>query len=437
MPKRAAPIEAEAGANKKKKKGKQCEHPLCQTRPSYNLAGEKTARFCSEHAPEGMVNVVSERCEHLDCQTRPSYNLAGEKKARFCFQHAPEGMVNVRSERCEHLDCQKQPSYNLAGEKKALFCSQHAPEGMVDVRSKQCEHPLCQTHPSYNLAGEKKARFCFQHAPEGMVNVAAKRCEYLDCQTQPTYNLAGEKKARFCFQHAPEGMVNMVSKRCEHPLCQTRPSYNLAGERKARFCTEHAPEGMVDVRSKRCGTKGCTTHASNPRYEGLCLLCCIHYRPDIEVLRNYKTKETAVVEHVLAQHPEHFWATDKKVDGGCSRRRPDMVVDLFTHIVIVEVDENKHVGYNPMCDHRRVMELSQDFAHRPVVFIRFNPDAYVREDGIRVPSCWAHLQTGVMTLKKDTLENWADRLDTLSQAVAHWTANIPKRTIEMAELFYN
>ncbi len=33
---------------------------------------------------------------------------------------------------------------------------------------------------------------------------------------------------------------------------------------------------------------------------------------------------------------------DKRVKDGCSKRRPDLFLDMGCHIVIIEVHENKH-----------------------------------------------------------------------------------------------
>ena len=69
-----------------------------------------------------------------------------------------------------------------------------------------------------------------------------------------------------------------------------------------------------------------------------------------------------------------FCIHDKRVEGGCSKRRPDLLLDLGSHIIIVEIDKNKHNDYDCMCEHKRLMEISMDLSHRPIVFIRFNPD---------------------------------------------------------------
>ncbi|CAN0446120.1 unnamed protein product, partial [Pylaiella littoralis] len=73
--------------------------PLCTKQPRYGVAGTKTAEFCSGHAKDGMVDVLSKRCAHLGCTKRPSYGVAGTQTAEFCSGHAKDGMVRVSDSR--------------------------------------------------------------------------------------------------------------------------------------------------------------------------------------------------------------------------------------------------------------------------------------------------------------------------------------------------
>jgi hypothetical protein len=60
------------------------------------------------------------------------------------------------------------------------------------------------------------------------------------------------------------------------------------------------------------------------------------------------------------------------------------MVDLGSHLLIIEVDENKHSSYDCSCENKRLMLLSQDVGHRPIVFLRFNPDDYIDEAGNKI-----------------------------------------------------
>jgi len=118
--------------------------------------------------------------------------------------------------------------------------------------------------------------------------------------------------------------------------------------------------------------------------------------------------------------------------GGCSARRPDIKFDLGSHVVIAEVDENKHEYYDSLCENRRMMEISQDVGHRPVVFIRFNPDNYQTPTG-NVTSCW----NSSGKIKQNKKKEWVDRLNELKQHIQRSIDNPPDKTVEVIRLFFD
>jgi len=187
--------------------------------------------------------------------------------------------------------------------------------------------------------------------------------------------------------------------------------------------------------SALCKTPLCETF-SNPKYYGHCLTCFIHLFPDEPNVRNYKTKEKDVIDRITQTFTSFTWVADKKVQDGCSRRRPDLLLDMGSHIIIVEIDENKHTDYDCSCENKRLMELSQDLQHRPIVFIRFNPDDYTNQDGILVKSCWKLNKLGVMQITKTKQKEWEERIETLKQQIQYWIDNPTEKTIEIIELFY-
>jgi hypothetical protein len=308
---------------------------------------------------------------------------------------------------------------------------------MVNVKSKTCIHPGCKVRPNYNNDGETKALYCTTHKLEGMVNVKSKTCIHPLCKVIPVYNNDGETKRLYCATHKLEGMVDVKSKTCIHPGCKVRPNYNNDGETKALYCTTHKLEGMVNVISKTCKTYLCSTQVQE-KYDGYCLFCYMNLFPDKPVSRNYKTKEYSVVDHVKTTFPELSWVADKIIAGGCSKRRPDLLLDLGYQIIIIEIDENQHIDYDCSCENKRIMELSQDLGHRPIVFIRFNPDDYTK-NGKTIPSCWGVNDKGICVVKKSKTSEWVRRLNTLETQIQYWVNpnNKTNKTIESIQLFYD
>jgi len=265
----------------------------------------------------------------------------------------------------------------------------------------------------------------------------SKTCIHPNCKVIPNYNIEGETKALYCSTHKLDGMIDVVNKTCIHPNCKTIPTYNIEGETKALYCSEHKLDGMVNVKDKTCKTHLCNTIVKD-KYEGYCLRCYMYLFPDKPITRNYKTKEYSTVEFVKNNFPKYNWISDKIIQGGCSKRRPDLLLDLDYQIIIVEIDENQHIDYDCSCENKRIMELSQDLGHRPIVFIRFNPDDYLNGK-INITSCWGIDGKGFCVVKKSKKNEWNKRLETLKSQIEYWSNPINKtnKTIEIIQLFYD
>lgn len=220
---------------------------------------------------------------------------------------------------------------------------------------------------------------------------------------------------------------------CQHGKRQSR-CIDCGG---SQFCCHNKNKYYCKLCDGRnlCKSSWCET-IGNPKYNKYCLMCFIHLFPDKPNVRNYKTKEKDVVDRILQTFTNFTWVADKKVQDGCSRRRPDLLLDMGSHIIIMEVDENKHTDYDCSCEHKRLMELSQDLQHRPIVFIRFNPDDYVNQEGILVKSCWKLNKLGVMQIQKTKQKEWEERINSLKQQIQYWIDNPTEKTIEIVELFY-
>jgi hypothetical protein len=152
--------------------------------------------------------------------------------------------------------------------------------------------------------------------------------------------------------------------------------------------------------------------------------------PNHESSRNYRTKELSFTKQ-LKQDLELQGIScvlDSKISGGCSRRRPDVFIDLLTHVLIIEIDEDQHLSYNESCEYVRTIELNEDIGHRPMYIIRLNPDSY-KLNGKSIRGCF----TSKMELNK---KEFTHRYSTLLSTVLDLTATPPERLIESIELFF-
>ena len=82
------------------------------------------------------------------------------------------------------------------------------------------------------------------------------------------------------------------------------------------------------------------------------------------------------------------------------------------------------------------MEISQDVGHRPIVFIRFNPDSYIDVSMNKVASCWGLNKSGIMTIKISKKKEWEERIRSLHEQIQYWIDNVPDKMVETIQLFY-
>lgn len=83
------------------------------------------------------------------------------------------------------------------------------------------------------------------------------------------------------------------------------------------------------------------------------------------------------------------------------------------------------------------MEISKDFEHKPLVFIRFNPDSYKNNKGEKIKSCWEINTLGICIVKKKETKNWNNRLEILEEQINYWLENDTDKTVEIIHLFYD
>lgn len=419
---------------------KMCEQQGCiGKRAIFNIIGEKP-KFCGEHATGEMINLSAKKCKGVNgkkCYTIPIYNNPNEKKGEYCVEHKLEGMVNVTGKRCEATGCNIIAQFNVEGESIGKYCSKHKEHGMIDIKHSRCEQLGCMVSPSYRFIQDPHCRFCAEHKLDGMLDGKHRKCVYPQCGKTPSFNYEDEDLPLYCSEHKLEEMIDVKHHKCEVSGCNLRPLFNFPSEKKGRFCSSHKLDNMEDVMNLKCNSEWCNSLVRNNKNEGYCLFCYVNLFPDKPVARNYKTKEKTVVDFVLENFKDLTWVSDKKVQDGCSKRRPDLLLDLGYQVVIVEIDENQHIKYDCSCENKRLMELSQDVGHRPIIFIRFNPDSYVNRNTEIIKSPWKYNNNGVVYISKKLTQEWSDRLMVLKEQIEYWLKNQTDKTVETVQLFYN
>ena len=170
----------------------------------------------------------------------------------------------------------------------------------------------------------------------------------------------------------------------------------------------------------------------NSKYKPNCSRCHFYLNPDDPRIRNFKTKENAFMLPLKELYPDIL--LDKRIDGGCSKRRPDGLLDIGTHSIVIEIDENQHISYDNECDNRRTMEIFRDLGNRPLVYIRLNPDSYkLNEKNIK--GCFSMSKT-TRELSQNKKE-FTKRFSSLKDAISLNINNIPDRNISYMHLYYS
>ena len=130
---------------------------------------------------------------------------------------------------------------------------------------------------------------------------------------------------------------------CEHgkhkAMCKDCGGSGICehGKQKAR-CKDCGGSGICEhgKQKSRCiictpknSCQNCKYNYVAPRYrfKPYCFNCYCVLNPDVEIPRRYKTKEYHMRDVLKDFFPETEMIFDKKVDGGCSARRPDVLIE--------------------------------------------------------------------------------------------------------------
>jgi hypothetical protein len=168
--------------------------------------------------------------------------------------------------------------------------------------------------------------------------------------------------------------------------------------------------------------------------------CFVHLYPDHTLARARCVKERLVVDALREGLPPEIvekLVFNRRIQGGDTRRKPDVYLECGTHGVIGECDEHQHEYYERICENRRVVELWQDSRKPVVAVVRFNPDAYTDAHGVRHASCFSYDKNGLPYVPKTKRKEWFERLEKFVQVMQYSIDNVPDKSIDAHYLFYD
>jgi len=142
-------------------------------------------------------------------------------------------------------------------------------------------------------------------------------------------------------------------------------------------------------------------------------------QPKFDLVRNYSiSKERSVFEFIKREFGAYGWVFNQPFSG----YRPDAMLKMGSHTVIVEVDENQHMNYDIIDEVLRMQQLHKSLG-TPTMFIRFNPGVYTDEYKKKYDPCWGLNSSGEFVPGDE--KEWNHRLHTLKTCISKHTDMVP------------
>jgi len=381
-----------------------CHAEGCRTRPAFAKPGQTRGQYCAVHKTEEMIDVINRTCQAEGCRTGPAFAKPGQTRGQYCAVHKTEEMIDVISRTCQAEECRKRPAFAKPGDTRGQYCAVHALDNMINVSKKMtvCIMEGCRDVPLFNFKG-KRPIYCQIHQQIEMINLeVSKKCAI--CQDVPLCQFQG---LFYCQLHYPdrkaisklnrEDLLDTTCSECQDtPLCKLNDHL---------YCLKHYPDPDAIRKLNREDQRLTCSQCPEPplcRLNGD-LYCQEHY-PDLVAISmlnkeckycdlgqtDYVCQDCRTRRHrkewdvvcqlrrmIPGKRPIHDSNRPVKE---CSRRRPDLFYDCGTHVVIVEVDENQHRDYQPLCECARISEIVGSIGGQPITIIRYNPDKILNRD---------------------------------------------------------
>lgn len=436
--------------NYRTKSFKKCSRINCSNKAEFGPE-ESSACICVN-----CNNLLKSLCTHSNVEiiklpTIAEFQLCFENKCKnvgmfgtkisntpcLCEDHANGVMLDINNKNkiCIDDTCKTRASYGFDGD-KMIYCKEHKSEEMIDLNARKCEIDGCNVQPVYAFENERAIR-CNKHKEENMIDVRSMFCEVEDCRIRASF---GYDRSERCSYHKEKDM-NLVFKSliCDNKDCFKYCCYGFI-EEKASKCFDHREENMINVISKKC--EKCKIKLSSLRYQPHCYTCFEELNPDNNRVIEYKTKENAFTLKLKELYKDSL--LDCKINS-LSSHRPDFILFLTTHVVIVEIDERQHNRlnnhhYNIIKNTYR-LECLKSSIDLPLYIIRLNPDNY-RIHGVLTNGCFIYSKENnrpLVRIEEEYQLRLNKLLETVNKYVNLSVDELPtdKDYLEEIHLFYN
>lgn len=90
-------------------------------------------------------------------------------------------------------------------------------------------------------------------------------------------------------------------------------------------------------------------------------------------VRDSRTKENNILNNIK-KYINYDWNCNKQLECLC---RPDMHTIIDNNVLMIEIDENQHNGYDVELENERIRKIYKELNKKNMCIIRINPDRYI------------------------------------------------------------
>lgn len=311
--------------------------------------------------------------------------------------------------------------------------------------------------PKFRIKGTIKRTHCKTCIPSNRQN------DFENCfskcvvckQKNAHFRLKGTIQRTHCKTCIPKDVAMNFEYHNHCSICKkVRASFRLIGTLTPTHCKSCIPfdnkHKFEDIKKKciNCNTTNVNQGLVSP-YNKFCTACYVNKFPERAKTRKYLKKQAIFVGEIeqWLKYNEREWnhlkmsvRYDESVIAfnQCKiKRKPDILIDLQTHIIIIECDENQHSNYDNSCERARNQEIVEAFGFEvPLIMLRFNPDSYEDNKSCKHASCFTYYDAEKDTYQVD-LNEWNFRMNVLLSKLYYYMFTIPTCLFTEEKLFYN